>query len=68
MSEIAITVNGEPRLSQADTLAALLAELGYVGKRVAVEINGRIVPRSFYAETTLIAGAQIEIVVAVGGG
>jgi sulfur carrier protein len=39
-----------------------------LGKRVAVERNGEIVPKSCHAETTLHDGDRIEIVVAVGGG
>jgi len=38
------------------------------GKRVAVERNGEIVPRSLYGATSLVDGDQLEIVVAVGGG
>jgi sulfur carrier protein len=46
----------------------LLASLDTVGKRVAVERNGEIVPRSRHAATALAAGDRVEIVVAVGGG
>ncbi|MFP3616279.1 sulfur carrier protein ThiS, partial [Paraburkholderia sp. SIMBA_050] len=46
----------------------LLETLGYAGKRVAVERNGEIVPKSQHAQTALSDGDQIEIVVAVGGG
>jgi sulfur carrier protein len=64
-----IEVNGEPLpLPAPMTVAALLAERGLAGKRVAVEKNGEIVPRSRHAETLLTAGDHIEIVVAVGGG
>lgn len=45
-----------------------LAELDLVGRRVAVERNGEIVPRSMHASVMLQPGDQIEIVVAVGGG
>jgi len=64
-----IIVNGEPRRLATDTsVARLLAELGYAGKRVAVERNGEIVPKSRHEETSLDPGDRIEIVVAVGGG
>ena len=48
-------------------MVELLDTLGYAGKRVAVERNGEIVPKSQHAQTTLADGDQIEIVVAVGG-
>jgi sulfur carrier protein len=64
-----IIVNGEPqRLAESMTVAALLETRGLAGKRVAVERNGEIVPKSRHAETPLASGDQIEIVVAVGGG
>lgn len=66
---IPITVNGQPREIPAGmSVAALVAELGFAGKRVAVERNGEIVPRSQHAQATLAAADAIEIVVAVGGG
>jgi len=43
-------------------------ELTLEGKRIAVEVNGAIVPRSRYADTRLVAGDRVEIVGAVGGG
>jgi len=64
-----ITLNGEPRAVPGSmTVTALLDELGLAEKRVAVERNGVIVPRSRHAETTVAAGDQIEIVHAIGGG
>jgi sulfur carrier protein len=50
------------------TVAALLDSQGLAGKRVAVERNGEIVPKSRHATTQLEAGDRLEIVVAVGGG
>jgi sulfur carrier protein len=50
------------------TVAGLIDQLGYAGKRIAVERNGEIVPKSQHATTALAAGDQLEIVVAVGGG
>jgi sulfur carrier protein len=64
-----IVVNGQSqRLTEPMTVAALLEARGLTGKRVAVERNGEIVPKSRHAETALASGDQIEIVVAVGGG
>ncbi|MHC2997632.1 thiamine biosynthesis protein ThiS [Tepidiphilus sp. HLB4] len=55
-------------MSAGTTIAELLAARGWAGKRVAVERNGEIVPRSLHAQTTLAEGDVLEIVVAVGGG
>jgi sulfur carrier protein len=64
-----IIINGEVvALSSPLSVAALLASRNLSGKRVAVERNGEIVPKSRHAETVLQAGDRIEIVVAVGGG
>ncbi len=64
-----ITVNGTEHLCAENALVSdLLVQLELVGRRVAVERNGDIVPRSLHASTVLSAGDQIEIVVAVGGG
>lgn len=64
-----IHLNGQPHeLAAPATLAQLLERLGYAGKRIAVERNGEIVPRSRYGETALDDGDSLEIVVAVGGG
>jgi sulfur carrier protein len=66
---IRMTLNGEPREFATDTtVAEMLVVLDYSGKRVAVERNGEIVPRSLYGTTPIAAGDRIEIVVAVGGG
>ena len=50
------------------SVAVLVDQLGYTGKRIAVERNGEIVPRSRHAETLLDDDDRLEIVVAVGGG
>jgi sulfur carrier protein len=66
---IQLSVNGEPQRLAADaSVSELLAALELAGKRVAVERNGEIVPRSRYAHTALADGDRLEIVVAVGGG
>lgn len=64
-----ITVNGESR--RFDTplkLAELLRRLDLGERRVAVEINGEIVPRSRHAQTRLAEGDEVLIVQAIGGG
>jgi len=66
---IAISLNGESsQLAAETTVAQLLQQLGYAGKRVAVEINGEIVPKSQHREARIAQGDRLEIVVAVGGG
>ena len=66
---IAITLNGERREFEAPlNCADLVAKLALAGKRVAIERNGEIVPRSRYAQQPLAEGDRLEIVVAVGGG
>jgi sulfur carrier protein len=64
-----ILLNGEPKpLNAPCSVADLLSELGMADKRVAVEINGEIVPRSLQASHKLAADDRVEVVVAVGGG
>ena len=64
-----ITVNGKAHECPADTtVSTLLEQLALTGRRIAVERNGDIVPRSQHASAALATGDQIEIVVAVGGG
>ena len=64
-----IKINGEARqFPEALTVSGLIELLGYAGKRIAIERNGEIVPKSQHATTALVAGDQLEIVVAVGGG
>ena len=66
---IQVTVNGAAhRFEQPIEVAALLSTLHLTGKKVAVERNGEIVPRSAHANTVLADGDRLEIVVAVGGG
>lgn len=65
-----ITINGnlhdfEPTQM---TLSALVTTLNLEGKRLAIEHNGEIVPRSQFAQVILLHGDQVEIVGAVGGG
>jgi len=64
-----LTVNGEPRaFSALASLLDLVAELGLDARKVAVERNLEIVPRSAYGRTALADGDRIEIVHFIGGG
>ncbi|HEX5611868.1 MAG TPA: sulfur carrier protein ThiS [Burkholderiales bacterium] len=64
-----ITVNGNARaLERPLDVSALLATLELAGKKVAVEKNGEIVPKSAHGSTLVLDGDRLEIVVAVGGG
>jgi len=66
---IRLSVNGQSRhLDSSVNIARLLESMQLVGKRVAVERNGEIVPRGLHGDTVLENGDQLEIVVAVGGG
>jgi len=66
---ITLHINGQPRqFPAAMRLAELLEHLDLLGKRIAVEKNGEIVPKSQHAATPLTDGDHLEIVVAVGGG
>jgi sulfur carrier protein len=66
---ITLTINGESRsFEQALTCKQLLEKLELVGKRVAIERNGDIVPRSRHDVEMVNDGDKLEIVVAVGGG
>ena len=66
---ILVKVNGaEQRFDGPLHISALLQNLAMVGKKVAVERNGEIVPKSAHANTLIADGDELEIVVAVGGG
>ena len=67
---VSLTVNGQTREvpPESASVGALVRELGFEGKRVAVERNGEIVPKSRYDATPLADGDTLEIVRAVGGG
>ncbi|MCA0187770.1 MAG: sulfur carrier protein ThiS [Proteobacteria bacterium] len=69
MSGVGIHLNGAPRILPGPwALAELIDDLGFTGKRIAVELNGQIVPRSHYGAIRLTADDRVEVVVAVGGG
>ena len=63
-----IQVNGDRREVAARTVLALVEELGFDVRKVAVEHNLTIVPRSLHGQTALAEGDRIELVQFVGGG
>jgi len=64
-----VTVNGRAhRFDEALNVATLIERLELAGKKIAVERNGEIVPKSVHRATRLADGDRLEIVVAVGGG
>ncbi len=64
-----IQLNGEPLdVPDSATIADVLDQLSITGKRLAVEVNEDIVPRSRHGEFTLSAGDRVEVVHAIGGG
>lgn len=66
---LSVRINGEQRsVASGISVAALIAELGLDAKRVAIERNLEIVPRSTFAEVEVEDGDQYEIVHFVGGG
>ena len=69
MSVMQIVVNGEAReLPPSTPLQGLIDQLALGERRVAVEINGEIIPRSRWAERSLADGDRVELIHAVGGG
>lgn len=66
---IRIQLNGEPREVPAGTsVAALIETLGHAGRRVAIEVNREIVPKSTHDRHMLAEGDVVELVHALGGG
>ena len=64
-----VMVNGQRRdAGDARSVGELVRALGLEGKRVAVERNGEIVPKSRYGDTPVAPDDRLEIVAAVGGG
>ena len=64
-----IQLNGQPRqVDNTSTLATLLRDEGLAERRVAVEVNGEIIPRGQHATQVLQEGDRVEIVHALGGG
>ena len=66
---IELTINGQPQqFETALNVTQLIEHLALQNKRIAIECNGEIIPRSQFAEQQLNNGDQLEVVVAVGGG
>jgi sulfur carrier protein len=66
---VTIVLNGESRrIADGLSVDALLATTQHAGRKVAVEINREIVPRSLHAQRILHDGDRVEIVQAMGGG
>jgi sulfur carrier protein len=66
---IQVTVNGTAQRFEAPmALSELVQALALGGKKIAVERNGEIVPKSAHRQTVIADGDRLEIVVAVGGG
>ncbi len=63
-----LTINGERQVFSAETLGALIEQLGMKADRVAIELNREIVPREQWPQTALHDGDRLEIVHFVGGG
>ncbi len=63
-----VTINGKQTPAEGKTLADYIAEAGYDLKRIAVELNGDIVPKAAFPEVVLKEGDVVEIVSFVGGG
>ena len=63
-----LIINGERQAASAETLSALVAQLGMKSDRVAIELNREIVPRDQWPQTPLRDGDRLEIVHFVGGG
>ena len=62
-------LNGRQQdIENGATIADLIAQAGLAGKRVAIEVNREIVPRSDYAVRALLADDRVEVVHAIGGG
>lgn len=62
-------INGKSTdVPDGSTVADLLRELGLAGRRIAVELNGEIVPRSQHGTQRIAAGDELEVVHAIGGG
>lgn len=64
-----ITINGTPLIqAEGSTLLELLQKQNYRTERVAVELNGEIVPKAAFGQTVLKDGDRLEVVSFVGGG
>lgn len=66
---ISVLINGDDvEVASGTTVEALVANMALTGKRIAIEINETIVPKSTHTSTFLQEGDRVEIVHAIGGG
>ena len=66
---IQLTINGQPQQFESPiNVTQLVDHLALHGKRIAIERNGEIIPRSQFSEQMLVHGDHLEVVIAVGGG
>ena len=63
-----LTVNGNTLTLDGNTITDLVAQLGLTGRRLAVEVNREIIPKSQHGDVALNEGDVVEIVHAIGGG
>ncbi len=64
-----IYINGEEKIvAEQSSMAALIEQLALTGKRIAVEVNEELIPRSTFEQHLIQANDRIEIINAVGGG
>lgn len=64
-----VLFNGETHALEVPlSVHAFLEKMGLGGKRVAIERNGEVIPKSLQEQTFLSHGDHIEVIVAVGGG
>lgn len=64
-----VIVNGsEIEIAELSTLETLVAQLDLSGKRIAIELNKEIIPKSLHGQTWLQGGDSVEVVQAIGGG
>lgn len=67
--DMRLFVNGEERVFEAPlTVAGLVAALGLDGRKLGIERNLEIVPKSTYDQVALAEGDRLEIVTFIGGG
>ena len=63
-----LTVNGDTLTLDGNTITDLVAQLGLTARRLAVEVNREIIPKSQHGDVALNEGDVVEIVHAIGGG
>lgn len=63
-----LTINGESKTMDVQTITQLIEAMGLTGQAVAVELNRQVIPKRRHRETALKDGDQLEVVTLVGGG